>query len=113
MLAAEGIPVEHLDLGGGLGIRYRDEQPPAVRDYLARLFSLLGQRKVRLMFEPGRAMVGNAGVLLTRVEYLKHGQAKNFIVVDAAMNDLMRPALYEAWHDIVPVQRACERPRDL
>lgn len=104
MLTAEGIPVEHLDLGGGLGIRYRDEEPPAVRDYLARLFSLLGQRRMKLMFEPGRVMVGNAGVLLTRVEYLKHGQAKNFIVVDAAMNDLMRPALYEAWHDIVPVQ---------
>jgi len=110
MLAAEGIPVEHLDLGGGLGIRYRDEEPPAVRDYLARLFSLLGRRKVKLMFEPGRAMVGNAGVLLTRVEYLKHGQAKNFIVVDAAMNDLMRPALYEAWHDIVPVQPRAGAP---
>jgi len=110
MLAAEGIPVEHLDLGGGLGIRYRDEEPPAVRDYLARLFSLLGERKVKLMFEPGRAMVGNAGVLLTRVEYLKHGQAKNFIVVDAAMNDLVRPALYEAWHDIVPVQTRSGAP---
>jgi len=110
MLAAEGIPVEHLDLGGGLGIRYRDEELPAVRDYLVRLFSLLGERKVKLMFEPGRAMVGNAGVLLTRVEYLKHGQAKNFIVVDAAMNDLVRPALYEAWHDIVPVQTRLGAP---
>ena len=81
-----------------------------MRDYLARLFSLLGQRKVKLMFEPGRAMVGNAGVLLTRVEYLKHGRAKNFTVVDAAMNDLMRPALYEAWHDIVPVQPRAGAP---
>ena len=109
-LDATGIPLEHLDMGGGLGIRYRDEEPPAVRDYLARLFSLLGERKVKLMFEPGRAMVGNAGVLLTRVEYLKHGQAKNFVVVDAAMNDLMRPALYEAWHDIVPVQPRAGAP---
>ena len=109
-LDATGIPLEHLDMGGGLGIRYRDEEPPAVRDYLARMFSLLGERKVKLMFEPGRAMVGNAGVLLTRVEYLKHGQAKNFIVVDAAMNDLMRPALYEAWHDIVPVQPRAGAP---
>ena len=104
MLATEGIPVEHLDLGGGLGIRYRDEEPPSVPDYLERLFSLLGKRKIKLMFEPGRAMVGNAGVLLTRVEYVKHGPVKNFAVVDAAMNDLLRPALYEAWHDIIPVR---------
>jgi diaminopimelate decarboxylase len=103
-LAAEGIHVEHLDLGGGLGIRYRDEDPPTALDYLGRLFSALGERKAKLLFEPGRAMVGNAGVLLTRVEYLKHGPAKNFAVVDAAMNDMMRPALYEAWHDIVSVQ---------
>lgn len=109
-LDATGTPLEHLDMGGGLGIRYRDEEPPAVRDYLARMFSLLGERKVKLMFEPGRMMVGNAGVLLTRVEYLKHGQAKNFIVIDAAMNDLMRPALYEAWHDIVPVQPRAGAP---
>jgi diaminopimelate decarboxylase len=103
-LAAEGIPVEHLDVGGGLGIRYRDERPPAVSEYLRALFSLLGPRKVKLLFEPGRAMVGNAGVLLTQVEYVKRGPAKNFAVVDAAMNDLMRPALYEAWHEIVPVR---------
>jgi diaminopimelate decarboxylase len=95
---------------GGLGIRYRDEEPPAVREYLARLFALLGQRKIKLMFEPGRAMVGNAGVLLTRVEYLKHGRAKNFAIVDAAMNDLLRPALYEAWHDILPVQSRSGTP---
>jgi len=103
-LAGEGLPIEHLDLGGGLGIRYRDEEPPAVRDYLHTLFGLLGGRKVRLLFEPGRALVGNAGLLLSRVEYIKHAPAKNFAVVDAAMNDLMRPALYEAWHDIVPVR---------
>jgi len=103
-LSATGIPLQHLDIGGGLGIRYRDENPPAVRDYLERLFAVLGGRRLTLMFEPGRALVGNAGVLLTRVEYLKHGPAKNFVIVDAAMNDLMRPALYEAWHDIVPVR---------
>jgi diaminopimelate decarboxylase len=109
-LASEGITLEHLDLGGGLGIRYRDEEPPAIRDYLAHLFRVLGERKVGLLFEPGRAMVGNAGVLLTRVEYLKHGAAKNFAVVDAAMNDLMRPALYQAWHDIVPVHPRPDAP---
>ena len=109
-LAAEGIPVEHLDVGGGLGIRYRDETPPAVPDYLGALFALVGQRKIKLLFEPGRALVGNAGVLLTKVEYVKHGPAKNFAVVDAAMNDLMRPALYEAWHDIVPVQMRANVP---
>jgi len=103
-LAAEGIPVEHLDLGGGLGIRYRDEEPPSVPDYLRMLFALIGQRKMKLLFEPGRALVGNAGVLLTKVEYVKHGPAKNFAVVDAAMNDLLRPALYDAWHGIVPVR---------
>jgi len=97
-------------MGGGLGIRYRDEEPPAIGDYLGRLFALLGERRIKLVFEPGRAMVGSAGVLLTRVEYLKHGQAKNFAIVDAAMNDLMRPALYDAWHDIVPVQSRSGTP---
>ena len=110
-LDATGIPLEHLDMGGGLGIRYREEQPPAVHAYLARLFALLGDRKIKLMFEPGRMMVGDAGILLTRVEYLKHGQAKNFAVVDAAMNDLMRPALYEAWHEIVPVRPGAGTPK--
>ena len=104
-LGATGIALEHLDLGGGLGIRYRDEKPPEVSEYLIQIFSALGERKLKLMFEPGRALVGNAGVLLTRVEYLKRGPEKNFAVVDAAMNDLMRPALYEAWHEIVPVRR--------
>ena len=102
-LDAEGIHLEHLDLGGGLGIRYRDERPPELRDYLDKVFSLVGQRELKLLFEPGRLLVGNAGVLLTRVEYLKHGPARSFAVVDAAMNDLLRPALYEAWHDILAV----------
>ena len=102
-LAADGIAVEHLDLGGGKGIRYRDEVVPSTADYLAPILKALAGRKERLIFEPGRSLVGNAGVLLTRVEFLKHGAEKNFAVVDAAMNDLKRPALYEAWHGIVAV----------
>ncbi len=104
-LAAAGIPLRHLDFGGGIGIRYRDETPPAVADYLAPILAQLAGRKEKILFEPGRALVGNAGILLTRIEYLKHGEEKNFAIVDAAMNDLMRPALYEAWHDILPVQQ--------
>jgi len=104
-LAAEGIRLEHLDLGGGLGIRYRDETPPAIADYVAALLDVLRGRSEKLILEPGRALVGNAGVLLTRVEYLKHGEEKNFAIVDAAMNDLMRPALYDAHHEILPVMR--------
>jgi diaminopimelate decarboxylase len=95
-LQAEGIGLSHIDIGGGLGIRYRDESPPAVTEYARALTDRLGQRGLRLMLEPGRALVGQAGLLLTRVEYLKHGREKNFAVVDAAMNDLMRPALYDA-----------------
>ncbi len=102
-LAAEGIALHHLDLGGGLGIRYRDEVPPETGAYIAALLEGLRGRNVKLLLEPGRALVGNAGVLLTRVEYLKHNVDRAFAVVDAAMNDLMRPALYEAWHDILPV----------
>ncbi len=102
-LAAEGIVLEHLDLGGGLGICYRDETPPAIADYVAELLGALQGRTQKLILEPGRVLVGNAGVLLTRVEYIKPGEEKNFAIVDAAMNDLMRPALYEAYHEIVPV----------
>ena len=104
-LAGAGIHLEHLDLGGGLGIRYRDETPPAIADYARALLSALGDRRERLILEPGRVLAGNAGVLLTRVEYLKHGEEKNFAIVDAAMNDLMRPALYDAYHEILPVIR--------
>jgi diaminopimelate decarboxylase len=110
-LAEDGITLEHLDLGGGLGIRYQEgQQAPAVADYLAPLLDRLQTRNQRhpqhplsLVFEPGRRLVGNAGCLLTRVEYLKHGDDKHFAIVDAAMNDLMRPALYDAWHDIEAV----------
>ncbi len=102
-LQQDGIKITHLDLGGGLGICYRDETPPAIEEYARVLTGLIGARTQKLLFEPGRALVGNAGVLLTRVEYLKHGEEKNFAIVDAAMNDLMRPALYDAWHQVLPV----------
>ena len=103
-LFAEGIEMHHLDLGGGLGIRYRDEEPPAPHEYVATLLKALEGYPQQVLLEPGRVLVGNAGVLLTRVEYLKHGDGRDFAIVDAAMNDLMRPALYQAWHDIQPVQ---------
>ncbi|MBK1691791.1 diaminopimelate decarboxylase [Ectothiorhodospira mobilis] len=103
-LEAEGIPLQHLDLGGGLGIRYRDETPPSPRDYARALMEALGDSRYEILIEPGRAIAGNAGVLLTRVNYLKHSGHKDFAIVDGAMNDLLRPALYEAWMEIVPVR---------
>ncbi len=109
-LAREGIRLEHLDLGGGLGIRYRDETPPSIADYAAALLGALRGRSEKILVEPGRVLVGNAGVLLTKVEYLKHGEEKHFAIVDAAMNDLMRPALYDAWHDILPVHLRAVTP---
>ncbi|MCX7185620.1 MAG: diaminopimelate decarboxylase [Nitrosospira sp.] len=102
-LEAQGLQIEHLDLGGGLGIRYSAEKPPAARDYVAALCADIGQRGQRILIEPGRALVGNAGLLLTRVEYLKHTPYRDFAIVDAAMNDLIRPALYDAHHEILPV----------
>ncbi len=103
-----GIELTHLDLGGGLGIRYGDESPPSPREYIVALLEILHRRGCRLpvSIEPGRSIVGNAGVLLTRVEYLKENAWRNFAVIDAAMNDLIRPALYQAWHDVLPVNRA-------
>lgn len=109
-LVAKGIRIEHLDLGGGLGVTYRDEQTPPIEDYIKSVIQLLGKRPLQLLFEPGRSIAGNAGVLLTRVEYLKTTPYKNFAVVDAAMNDLIRPALYQAWHDIVAVHRESAEP---
>lgn len=102
-LADAGIHLHHIDLGGGLGIRYSDETPPLIDAYIQALQSKLLGRNLTLLLEPGRALVGNAGVLLTRVEYLKPGEDKHFAIVDAAMNDLMRPALYQAYHQIVPL----------
>lgn len=103
-LQQQGIAIQHVDIGGGIGICYQDESPPAFADYAQAIVQKIGQRQVKLVFEPGRALVGNAGVLLTSVEYLKHGESKNFAIVDAAMNDLMRPALYDAYHHIQAVQ---------
>jgi diaminopimelate decarboxylase len=102
-LATAGIHIQHIDAGGGIGICYQDETPPDFAEYAQAMLQKLGDRKVKLVFEPGRALVGNAGLLVTKVEYLKHTEAKNFAIVDAAMNDLMRPALYDAYHDILPV----------
>jgi diaminopimelate decarboxylase len=103
-LTAEGIVFAHIDLGGGLGIRYRDETPVLLADYAAMITGLSAGRREKLIFEPGRHLVGDAGVLLTRVEYLKPGDPKSFAIVDAAMNDLLRPALYNAWHPVTAVR---------
>ncbi|WBG64869.1 diaminopimelate decarboxylase [Pseudomonas citronellolis] len=102
-LAARGILIRHLDLGGGLGVRYRDETPPPASDYIRAIRERLGSRQLALVFEPGRYIVANAGLLLTRVEYLKHTAHKDFAIIDAAMNDLIRPALYQAWMEVTPV----------
>jgi diaminopimelate decarboxylase len=103
-LEAAGIPIRHIDAGGGIGICYVDETPPDFAEYAEAMREKMAGRQVKLVFEPGRALVGNAGALLTKVEYLKHTESKNFAIVDAAMNDLMRPALYDAYHDIVAVK---------
>lgn len=103
-LAAKDVVLEHIDIGGGLGIRYNEESPPAPAEYAAAVIQRLKGRKVSLFMEPGRAIVGNAGVLVTRVLYLKSNGLKNFAVVDAAMNDLIRPSLYQAWQAILPVE---------
>ncbi|OQX31973.1 MAG: diaminopimelate decarboxylase [Candidatus Sedimenticola endophacoides] len=104
-LKATGIEVDHLDLGGGLGIRYTDEQPPQPAEYARAIAERLGEVPYEIFIEPGRAIAGNAGVLLTRVEYLKQTPAKEFALIDAAMNDLLRPTLYQARQEIVPVRR--------
>lgn len=104
-LQAVGIELQHIDLGGGLGIRYSEEDnPPQPAQYAQALLEQLDYRPLEILIEPGRAIAGNAGVLLTRVEYIKQTEHKNFAIVDAAMNDLARPSLYNAWHEIVPVQ---------
>ncbi|WP_211442966.1 diaminopimelate decarboxylase [Collimonas humicola] len=112
-LASEGIHLHHLDIGGGIGITYDDEKPVAIGSYLGRLFARIDAWRqdkyqgapIKVLFEPGRSIVGNAGILLTEIQYLKHSEAKNFAIVDAAMNDLMRPAMYEAWHGVQTVAR--------
>jgi len=103
-LKATGIEIQHLDLGGGLGIRYRDETPPSPAQYVNALYQKLGELPYEIILEPGRAIAGNAGILVTKVEYIKATADKNFAIVDAAMNDLMRPALYQAWQEIIAVK---------
>lgn len=104
-LRQDGIHITHLDVGGGLGVTYNDEKPPEPSDYAKALLErLANHQEIELVFEPGRAIAANAGVLLTKVEFLKHNEEKNFAIIDAAMNDLLRPALYQAWQDIVPVK---------
>ncbi|MCR8922511.1 diaminopimelate decarboxylase [Dasania sp. GY-MA-18] len=107
-LAEQGIVIKHLDLGGGLGVRYQDETPPEPGEYVAAVLERLGERELTLAFEPGRSIAANAGVLLTKVEYLKCNPHKNFAIIDAAMNDMIRPALYQAWLNIQPVTPRAE-----
>lgn len=109
-LRARGVEIEHIDIGGGLGIQYRDEEPPAVEAYAERICRRLAGQVKEVLLEPGRAIVGNSGLLLTRVEYVKQTPEKRFVIVDAAMNDLIRPALYAAWHEILPVRLDPEAP---
>lgn len=107
-LAAEGITLHHLDLGGGLGVCYKDEQPPSVAEYIGAVRAELGDRPLQLVFEPGRSIAANAGLLVTRVNYLKTTEAHHFALVDAAMNDMIRPALYQAWLNIRQVDRGAQ-----
>jgi diaminopimelate decarboxylase len=104
-LEGGGISLRHVDVGGGLGIRYQAEEPPPVQEYARAVIAAFPDPRHQLLFEPGRLLAGNAGVLLTRVEYVKRGEERSFAIVDAAMNDLMRPALYDAWHDVLPVRQ--------
>ena len=109
-LAARGIVLTHIDVGGGLGVRYRDEQPTHPQDWAAALLPRLAGRKLEVHCEPGRAIAANAGILVTKVELLKAGEEKSFCIVDAAMNDLLRPTLYQAWMDVVPVTPRSDVP---
>jgi diaminopimelate decarboxylase len=104
-LQRAGIDISHIDLGGGFGIRYKEETPAPIGEFLDGVLEVLAGRKETLIVDPGRAIVGEAGILLTRIEYVKPGDSKNFVVVDAAMNDLIRPALYGAWHEVRTVRK--------
>ena len=103
-LEQAGIALAHIDLGGGMGIRYKDEAQAPIAAFVRGALDALGARKEKILLDPGRSIVGNAGILLTRVEYVKPGETKNFVIVDAAMNDLIRPALYDAWHEVRQVR---------
>ncbi len=103
-LAEQGITIKHLDLGGGLGVCYTDEVPPTPQEYIAAVLDKLGDRPLKLIFEPGRSIAANAGIMITKVEFLKCNEHKNFAIIDGAMNDLIRPALYSAYMEIIPVE---------
>ncbi|WP_299197438.1 diaminopimelate decarboxylase [uncultured Amphritea sp.] len=107
-LAEQGITIKHLDLGGGLGVCYTDEVPPTPQEYIAAVIEKLGARPLKLIFEPGRSIAANAGILITKVEFLKCTEHKNFAIIDAAMNDLIRPALYSAYMEIIPAEMRAE-----
>lgn len=109
-LAEDGIVLSHIDVGGGLGVCYQDEQPPSPAEYVSRLLTTMADRPQALLMEPGRSIAANAGVLLTRVDTIKNNQHKNFAIIDAAMNDMIRPALYNAWLDILPLNENANRP---
>ena len=109
-LADLGISIEHLDLGGGLGVVYDEEQPPAVKDYIDEIKYRLAGRAIKLILEPGRSIAANAGVLLTKVEFLKPTPHKNFAIIDAGMNDNIRPSLYQAWQNVLPLREAQDEP---
>lgn len=110
-LDQKNIKINHLDIGGGLGVRYRDETPPHITEYVNAIKAKLGNKSYKLLIEPGRAIVANAGILLTKIEYLKEGSDnKHFAIVDAAMNDLIRPSLYSAWQNIIPVKQKNDLP---
>ena len=104
-LAAQGIKLSHIDVGGGLGVCYDNEQPPHPNEYAKAIAEKLNGREITLIYEPGRAIMANAGILVTEVEFIKSNEARNFAIVDAAMNDLIRPALYQAWQAIIPVEQ--------
>jgi diaminopimelate decarboxylase len=111
-IEARGIAIHHVDLGGGLGVRYRDEQPPSPAQYVRPLLARLANSGKEILIEPGRAIVANAGILVTEVQYLKESEDRNFAIVDAAMNDLLRPSLYDAWQEIAPVVARHQPTRD-
>ena len=104
-LADNGIAIRHLDLGGGLGVSYQGEEPPSIAQYIGAIREKMGERNVQLLFEPGRSIAANAGLLVMQVDYLKSTSVHHFALVDAAMNDMLRPALYQAWMDIQPVEQ--------
>ena len=108
-LSTHGITINHLDLGGGLGVNYADEEPLPITEFIQRIQAHIGQREISLIFEPGRSISANAGIMLTQVEYLKNNEDKHFAIVDGAMNDLIRPSLYGAWQDIIPAALNTQR----